>query len=127
MIVTSVASPHHRSMLSAPSVTARLKPKATLIASAISVIMPGMMVAQLPNSPLQERPAAVAVDRAAEQGGEVGGAGEDRRAVAEPVLDHLRPEHGRNRQRERDPEAIAEHRHAVAGMPVVRAVIRRMM
>jgi hypothetical protein len=41
MIVTSVASSHHRSEPGNPRVTARLKTKATPIASEISVIIPG--------------------------------------------------------------------------------------
>jgi hypothetical protein len=41
MIVTSVASSHQRASPGYPSVTARLKKNATLIAREISVIMPG--------------------------------------------------------------------------------------
>jgi hypothetical protein len=41
MIVTSVASSSQSGMLRKPRVTARLKAKATLIASAMSVIIPG--------------------------------------------------------------------------------------
>ena len=41
MIVTNVASSHHRSEPGKPNVTARLNPNATVIASEMSVIMPG--------------------------------------------------------------------------------------
>ena len=41
MIVTRVASSHHSASPGYPSVTARLKKKATLIAREISVIIPG--------------------------------------------------------------------------------------
>ena len=41
MTVTSVASSHHKSDPGKPSVTARLNTNATLIASEMSVIIPG--------------------------------------------------------------------------------------
>ena len=52
MIVTSVASSHQRSTPGKPNVTARLNTKATLIASAISVIIPGRRSASSPIAPL---------------------------------------------------------------------------
>jgi len=41
MMVTSVASSHHSGIPSQPSATAALYPNATVIASAIRIIMPG--------------------------------------------------------------------------------------
>ena len=51
MIVTSVASSHQRSIPGKPSVTAALKRQATVMASAISVIMPGLRSTISPLAP----------------------------------------------------------------------------
>ena len=52
MIVTRVASSHHRSEPGNPKVTARLNTNATLIASEISVIIPGRRSRISPTAPL---------------------------------------------------------------------------
>jgi hypothetical protein len=52
MIVTRVASSHQRSVPGKPSVTARLNTNATVMASAMSVIMPGRRSASSPAAPL---------------------------------------------------------------------------
>jgi aminoglycoside N3'-acetyltransferase len=54
MMVTSVASSHHRSIPGKPNVTATLKAKATVIANAINVIMPGRRSVSSPMAPLMK-------------------------------------------------------------------------
>ena len=78
---------------------------------------------------LEERPAPVKKDERPEGGGHVGRPREARRGVAEPVLDHLAPDHRGDGEQEREPEAVAEHRDAVPGpaehLDVVRHVPER--
>ena len=54
MIVTSVASSHHNAIARKPSVTARLNTKATVIASEISVIIPGRRSRSSPAAPFRK-------------------------------------------------------------------------
>jgi hypothetical protein len=74
---------------------------------------------QLADPALQEDAPAVEEDRRAEDRRDPPRSREDRRGIAEPVLQHRLPDQRRHRQRQRQPEPVAEHRDAVAGMLVV--------
>ncbi len=79
-------------------------------------------VAQLVVSTVEERPAAVEVHDRAEQRRDAGRSRELWGRVAESVLDHPTPQHSGDRQHQREPELVAEHRNAVTGMLVVPGV-----
>jgi P-type Cu+ transporter len=92
------------------------------MASAISVIMPGRRAASSRTAPWQEDPAAVDEDRRAEERRDQVGAGQGRRPVAEPVLQHRLPDQRRDGQDQSistQKRHVAEHLDAVAGVLVV--------
>ena len=99
--------------------TAALNTNATVIASAISVIMPGSRSASSRQAPWRNDAAAV---------DEHGGAEDERESSASPgawrrepdrAREHVAPDERGDRQQQRDPELVAEHRDAVAGVLVV--------
>ena len=83
----------------------------------------GPAIGQLAGGAPDEHPAAVGEDERAEHGGDPARRGRAApRLVAEPVLDHRRPDDGGDRQQERAPELAAEHLHRVPRVPVVAGV-----
>src|SRR5512145_3157430 len=83
---------------------------------------PRVHMLQLPNAPTQEGNPAVDEDCGAEQCGNPTGAGERRCRVTERPLKHVSPDERGEREEERDPKPVAEHRDGVSGMAVVPAV-----
>src|SRR4051794_9542705 len=117
MIVTSVASSHHRSEPGNPKVTARLNPNATMIASEMSVIIPGRRSRSSATAPRMNTeppyPNTSAPNTAGTQRDAPGPPGA---AVGEPVLNHRGPDDRGHRQQERPPELLAEHLDGMASV-----------
>jgi hypothetical protein len=80
---------------------------------------PGPACLQLGESALEEGQAPVEEDDRAEDRRDPIRHRERRGRIAEPVLDHLGPEQDWDREDDAQPEAVAEHRDAVAGVSVV--------
>jgi hypothetical protein len=76
-------------------------------------------ITDLADAATQERHAAVDEDDRPEDRGDAVGQREGRGREAQPFLHHLRPHEHRDREQDAQPEAVAEHRHAVSGVLVV--------
>ncbi len=83
MMVTSVASSSHSGMPGYPNVTAALKTNATVMASAISVIIPGSRSRSSRQAPWRNGQPAVQEHCRPEERGDPPMAGNRRRGVAE--------------------------------------------
>ena len=116
MIVTSAASSHQNSRSNQPRLDAIDDAHATVIAIAISSIIPGAAIANLVDGALEERPAAPDEHERAEHRPDPGDAVE---LVAEPVHDHLARDDHRDRDQQRQPEPAAEHLRVVPGVLVM--------
>ena len=68
---------------------------------------------------LHENPAAVEEHSRAEHQRNPTRAREGGRSESDGVRNHLSPDHRRDRQEERDPELLSEHRHRVTGVFVM--------
>ena len=84
---------------------------------------PRLPIADLTYAALEERESAVEEDHRSEDRGDASSERERGRRVVEPVLDGLRPDEDRDGQQQRDPETVAEHGHAMAGMLVMPGVL----
>jgi hypothetical protein len=77
-------------------------------------------VPELAHRALEEGTAAIEEHQGAEHGRDPAGSRERGRPEAERAGQHVTPDEGGDRQREADPESVAEHRDAVAGVLVAR-------
>ena len=80
---------------------------------------PGLAVGQLATASAQEDEPAVQEDHRPEDRRDEGRAREHGRGVAQPLLRIAAPDHDRDRERQAEPEAVAEHRDGMPGVAIV--------
>ena len=118
MMVTSAASSHQNSRSTHPSVEAIEAPHATVIAIAISSIIPGARSRTSTTAPAK-RLAAVEEDERPQDRPDPG---DVRQLVAEPPHHHLGGHDDRDGQGQAQPELVAERLRVVTGVLVVAGV-----